>query len=216
MCVMDAAARQAEVDGLLRRYPHLRSAPGGQGSWPGHQGASAGDGTPDGRAGGTRPTHPALRGCEEVRWGDIPGCPSDVPAVLHGLFDPAAAPDAARVLTNVVVAGVFRLGEAMPDALPFVLRLAVDPGAPARARLLDLVLVAAELCRPVDPGNPREVLLLGHEADRPERARCRAVFREEAALVRALLDDPTAWEPADDEDRAVLQELVGGAPAGRG
>ncbi|MET9734391.1 hypothetical protein ABZZ79_28275 [Streptomyces sp. NPDC006458] len=212
MCVLDAAAKQAEVDGLLRRYPHLRGAAGGHGAQPGQRdAASVGDHTPTGHPGGTSLVHPALRGCEDVPWGDIPGCPADIPAVLHGLLDPAAAPDAARVLTNVLVAGLFHLGEAMPYALPFVLRLAVEPRALERARLLDLVLVAAELCRSVDPDNPREVLLLGHEADHPERARCRTVFREQAALVRALLDDPSvAREPADAEDRALLEEVAGG------
>ncbi|MEU4098320.1 hypothetical protein [Streptomyces sp. NPDC026673] len=161
MCVVDAAAKEAMVARFLRDHP---------------------------RAGRDSAAHPALRGCAEVPWADFPGCPAGLPALFHALLDERAAAEAARVLTNVLLDGVFRMGAAMPAALPFVLRLAVDPDVPVRSALLDIVAVAAELARPVDPEDERAVLLLGPDADHPERARCRAVLASHPALLRTLPD----------------------------
>ena len=44
--------------------------------------------------------------------------------------------------------GVSRMGAAMPAAPPFVIRLAADPGVPARSEPADLVAVAAEPAEP--------------------------------------------------------------------
>ncbi|MET9880280.1 hypothetical protein ABZZ36_37590 [Actinacidiphila glaucinigra] len=162
MCVIDTAAREAMVAGFLLAHPD---------------------------AGRDRATHPALRGCDEVQWADLPGCPAELPALLHALLDERAAPEAARVLTNVLMDGVFRMGAAMPAALPFVIRLAADPDVPVRSAPADLVAVAAELAEPVDPGGERAVRLWGPDADHPERARCRAVLTAHAALVRPMFED---------------------------
>ncbi|MGW3248524.1 hypothetical protein [Streptomyces sp. NPDC001070] len=157
MCVLDAAAKEAMVAGFLRDHPDA---------------ARTGEG------------HPALRGCADVPWADFPGCPAGVPAVLHALLDERAGAEAARVLTDVLMDGVFRLGAAMPAALPFLLRLAADPDVKVRSALLDVVMVVTELAEPVDAENEREVLLLGSDADHPERARCRAVLSAHASLLR--------------------------------
>ncbi|WP_326578103.1 hypothetical protein OG539_09300 [Actinacidiphila glaucinigra] len=162
MCVIDTAAKEAVVGRFLRDHPDA-----------GRDGA----------------THPALRGCAEVPWADLPGCPAGLPALLHALLDERAAPEAVRVLTNVLLDGVFRMGAAMPAALPFVIRLAVCPDVPVRSGLADLVAVAAELAEPVDPGDERAVRLWGSDADHPERARCRAVLAAHAALVRPMMFD---------------------------
>ncbi|MGC4879583.1 hypothetical protein ACLQ26_25375 [Micromonospora sp. DT43] len=148
--------------------------------------------------------HPALRGCAEIAWCEIPGCPADVPFLFYGLLDPIAAPEAARVLTNVLMGGVLHLSAAMPAALPFLLRLMADPEIPVRSNLLDLVVATAELSQPVDADNERAVLLLGNDSDHPEREQCRPVFSEHASLLRALLDDDTL----DAADRAWLQQAV--------
>lgn len=178
MCVLDAAAKSAEADRFLHRYAHaVRTSSG----------------------------HPALRGCEEVDWSAIPGCPPGIPALFHGLLDPAIAPDAERVLTNVLMDGVFRLGAAMPAALPFVLRLAAaDPPVPAFSGLLDILVVTAELSEPVDAGNENAVTFLGLDSDHPERALCRAVFAAHADL---LADLPDAL--ITEADRESLQRAAG-------
>lgn len=184
MCVLDAAAKRAEADRFLRRYAHdVRTDCG----------------------------HPALRGCDEVDWSAIPGCPPEMPVLLHGLLDPAIAPEAARVLTNVLMDGIFRLGAAMPAVLPFVLRLAVaDPRVPAVSCLVDIVVVTAGLSEPVDADNENAVRLRGCDSDHPERERCRAVFAEHAALLAGLPD-----ELLTDADRASLRQAAGlGEPQG--
>ncbi|MDX2648880.1 hypothetical protein PV341_36010 [Streptomyces sp. PA03-1a] len=162
MGVIDTAAKEAMVARFLRDHPD---------------------------AGGDGAAHPALRGCAEVPWAGFPGCPGGLPAVLHALLDESAAPEAARVLTNVLMDGVVRMGAAMAAALPFVIRLAADPEVPVRSALVDLVAVAAGLARPVDPGNERAVLLRGPDGDHPERAQCRAVLDAHGALVRTLPGD---------------------------
>ncbi|MDX3239078.1 hypothetical protein PV392_26005 [Streptomyces sp. ME03-5709C] len=60
LCVIDTAAKKAMVAGFLPEHPDA------------------------GRSGAA---HPALRGCDEVSWADIPGCPAGLPAVLHTLLD---------------------------------------------------------------------------------------------------------------------------------
>ncbi|MEU0220992.1 hypothetical protein ABZ281_40810, partial [Streptomyces sp. NPDC006265] len=107
MCRIAAAGREAAVARFLQEFPQ---AP-----------------PPSGR------DHPALRGCDDIAWADFPGCPAGVGALMRGLLDPAAASEAERVLCNVLMDGVFRLGPAMPAALPFLLRLAADPALPERA-----------------------------------------------------------------------------------
>ncbi|MCW3820475.1 hypothetical protein ONA91_39195, partial [Micromonospora sp. DR5-3] len=77
---MSAAANEAAVARFLEEYP---------------QAGRAGKG------------HPALRGCGEVAWSAIPGCPAGIPLLFYGLLDQAAASEAARVLTNVLLGGVF-------------------------------------------------------------------------------------------------------------
>ncbi|MDX2853986.1 hypothetical protein [Actinacidiphila glaucinigra] len=87
--------------------------------------------------------------------------------------------------------GVFRMGAAIPAALPFVIRLAVCPDVPVRSGLTDLVAVAAELAEPVDPEDEHAVRLREPDAHHPERARCRAVLAAHAALVPPMMsDDP--------------------------
>ncbi|MDQ0716630.1 hypothetical protein QFZ55_006082 [Streptomyces luteogriseus] len=135
--------------------------------------------------------HPALRGCGDIAWADFPGCPTGVAALIRGLLDPAAASEARRVLCNVLMDGVFRMGPAMPTAMPFLLRLAADPAVPVRTELVEVLLVVAELSHPVDGGSEQAIRFLGSDRDHPERARCRDVFAEHAALVRGLLDDRT-------------------------
>ncbi|CAL9293458.1 hypothetical protein [Streptomyces sp. SudanB52_2052] len=95
------------------------------------------------------------------------------------------------MLGNVLMDGVFRMGPAMPAALPFLLRLAAGPETSRRTGLVELLLVVAELSAPVDGGGERAVRVFGSDRDHPERAQCRAVFAQHADLVRGLLDDRT-------------------------
>ncbi|MCS0601042.1 hypothetical protein NX794_07335 [Streptomyces sp. LP11] len=176
MCVLDAAAKEAEVARFLRAYPRVTEAGG---------------------------THPVLRGCDEIAWSEIPGCPAGVPAVLRGLLDPDAAAEAQRVLDNVLMDGVFRLSAVMPVALPFLLRLAADPGLPVRADLLGGLLLAAELCTPYDADEPVP-RFSGGAADHAERLRCGAVFAAHAPEVAGLADGFP-----DAADRACLREVAG-------
>ncbi|MEU4640802.1 hypothetical protein [Micromonospora sp. NPDC023814] len=161
MCVVDAAAKEAAVGRFLQQYPQVSAAEG---------------------------DHPGLRGCAEVLWSAIPGCPAGIPSLFYGLLDQVAAPEAARVLTNVLMDGVFHLSAAMPAALPFLLRLAADPDVPVRTELLDLVMITVELSQPVDGDDERAVLLLGSDSDHPERERCRRVLSDHASLLRMLPD----------------------------
>ncbi|MFF0013132.1 hypothetical protein [Streptomyces sp. NPDC005374] len=161
---MDAAAKEAAVARFLREYPQLKQAESG---------------------------HPALLGCADVAWSQIPGCPAGVPALLRGLLDQVAGPEAMRVLDNLLMNSVFHLSPVMPAALPFLIRLAALPDIAVRSSLVDLLIVAAELSQPVDADNERQVLLLGDESDHPEREWCRAAFAAHASAVRALLADET-------------------------
>ncbi|MFD7711087.1 hypothetical protein ACFV6E_13740 [Streptomyces sp. NPDC059785] len=124
--------------------------------------------------------------------------------MLRGLLDPAAAPEAERVLTNVLMDNVFQMSAAMPAALPFLFRLLAERQLPVRSELLDILLVAAEFSLPVDPGDERAVLLLGSDDDHPEREQCRAVFAEHASLLTKL---PAGW--IDAADRARLERAAG-------
>ncbi|WP_405812740.1 hypothetical protein OG241_00495 [Streptomyces sp. NBC_01390] len=106
---MDVAAKEAAIARFLHEYP---------------QAADAGRG------------HPALHGCEEVRWSEFSGCPAAIPVLLYGLLDQAAAAEAQRVLTNTMFS-IAEMNPAMPVVLPFLLRLAGDPQVPERSGLLD-------------------------------------------------------------------------------
>lgn len=178
MCVVDAAAKEAAVGQFLADHAQVRLA------------ADA---------------HPALRGCAEIAWAEIPGCPADVPFLFHGLLDQAAAPEAARVLTNVLMGGVFQVSAAMPAALPFLLRLAADPDIGVRSALVDLLVVTAELSQPVDAESELAGRLFGNDSDHPEREQCRAVFSAHAPLLCALLDDDTL----DTADKELLRQVEG-------
>ncbi|MFE1290291.1 hypothetical protein [Streptomyces sp. NPDC058751] len=176
MCVIDATAKEAAVAGFLRAYPRLERA---------------------------ERDHPALLGCADVPWSRIPGCPAGTPVLLRALLDRAAAPEALLVLDNVLMNSVFHVSAAMPAALPFLIRLAALPDITVRSGLVDLLVVAAELSRPVDPDDERQVLLLGDDRDHPERERCRAAFAAHASELRALLADeslPDGLIGADDHE----------------
>ncbi|MGW6545536.1 hypothetical protein ACWGBH_22200 [Streptomyces massasporeus] len=177
MCRITAAGKEASVARFLQEFPRAPQA---------------------GR------DHPALRGCDDIAWADFPGCPAGVAALLRGLLDPAAASEAERVLCNVLMDGVFRLGPAMPAALPFLLRLAADPAVPVRAALVEVLLVVAELSHSVDGGGEQAIRVLGSDRERPERALCRAVFAEHTDLVRGLLDDRTLPGGFAPDERASL------------
>lgn len=163
MCVHDLAAKEAVVARFLRDYP---------------------------QAGRVEDDHPALRGITDIAWSEIPGCPAAVPALFNGLLDEVAGEEASRVLGIMLIDDVFHLSAAMPAALPFLIRLARDGHVPGRAGLVDLLVFTAETSRHSGvEGDERFALLVGADADRPERAACRKVFAEHAAAVRALLDD---------------------------
>jgi hypothetical protein len=177
MCVVDGAVEEAAVARFLRDHPASTQAPC---------------------------DHPALVGCADAAWPQIPGCPDGIPALFRGLLDEAAAPEALRVLGNVLMDGVFHTSAAMPTALPFLIRLAADPDIAVRDGVLDLVVVAADLCHPVDADDERMVLLLGNDDDHPEREQCRAAFIDHAPLLRGLLDDetlPPGLISADERER---------------
>lgn len=162
MCVMDVAAKEAEVARFLHMYP---------------QAARAGSG------------HPGLHGCEDVRWSDFPGCPAEIPALLRGLLDQAAASEAQRVLTNTMFNSIVEMNAAVPTVLPFLLRLADDPQVPERSGLLDHLVMVAEFSEPVDADNEAAVLWFGRDSDHLEREQCRAVFAEHASVVEMLPEE---------------------------
>ncbi|MFE0646101.1 hypothetical protein ACFW2Y_31535 [Streptomyces sp. NPDC058877] len=135
--------------------------------------------------------HPALLGCTDVDWSQIPGCPAGIPILLCALLDGEAGPEALTALDNVLMSGPLRMSAVMPAALPFLMRLAALPDLVVRPGLVDLLVVAAELSSPVDADEERQVLLFGKDCDRPEREECRAVFAAHAAVLGALLEDET-------------------------
>ncbi|WP_223838016.1 hypothetical protein [Streptomyces venezuelae] len=140
-------------------------------------------------------------GCEEVVWSELPGCTDGVPALLYGLVDPDTAEVAGRALSLLVMAGPMQISAAMPAVVPYLLRLAADPEVPRRGLHFDLVLVAAALSEPVDPGEP-------------ERARCRAAFEADAVWVRRLLADDQLpeGEPLRQDERDSLLRAAGLGP----
>jgi hypothetical protein len=105
--------------------------------------------------------------------------------VFAGLLDDAAASEAVRVLGIVLNDGLFQVSAAMPTALPYLIRLAVDPVVPARAELVELLTVTVVFS---DPLNPDDIwsALVGLDSDHPERAQCKSCFpraRGRAALA---------------------------------
>lgn len=176
MCVTDAAAKEAAVARFLREHPLVEQA---------------------------ECDHPALLGCADVAWSQIPGCPAGMPVLLRGLVDPVAGPEAVRVLGNVLLNSVFQVSTAMPAALPFLISLAAVPDIAVRRGLVDLLVAAAELSQPVDADHERQVLLLGSDCDHPEREWCRAAFAAHASALCALLEDeslPDGLLSADDRE----------------
>ncbi|MFD7704516.1 hypothetical protein [Streptomyces caelestis] len=129
--------------------------------------------------------HPALRGCEEIQWSGFSECPAAIPVLLYGLLDQAAAAEAQRVLTHVML-GIAEMNPAMPVLLPFLLRLAEDPRVPERSGLLDRLAMVADHSEPIDSGNEAMTLWFGSDSEHPEREQCRAVFAHHASVVATL------------------------------
>ncbi|MER6225549.1 hypothetical protein ABT189_34215 [Streptomyces sp900105755] len=185
MCKVDhEAAAVAATTALAAAHPHLEQ---------------------------TTAPHPALAGYEDVEWASVTGCPADVPVVLRGLLDPDAAESAERALDWVVMSGPMSISAAMPAVVPYLLRLTADPSVPRRKELLGILLVAAALSAPTDPGNARRLAIGGREQDHPERALCRAAFAADAVWVRRLLADEELLAAAglDADDRESLVEAAG-------
>lgn len=177
MCRVDVAAKEAAIDRFLEEYP--RAVEAGLG-------------------------HPALRGCEEVRWSEFPECPAGIPVLLRALLDREAASEAERALTNSLLDGITAMNVAMPTALPFLLRLASDPRVPARSELLDLLVTIAEFSESIDADDEVSVLWFGSDSEHPEREECRAVFTQHAGVVATL-----AEELADPGRRTKLCQAAG-------
>ncbi|XIE81558.1 hypothetical protein AB6O49_34230 [Streptomyces sp. SBR177] len=159
---MDAAVKEAAVSRFLREYPQMERV--------------AGD-------------HPALLGCTDIDWSQIPGCPAGIPVLLRSLLDKVAGPAALPVLGNVLMNSVFHVSAVMPAVLPFLIRLAAVPGIAVRSGLVDILVVAAELSSSVDADDERQVMMLGKDCDHPEREWCRAAFAAHASDLRALLEE---------------------------
>ncbi|MFD8009269.1 hypothetical protein [Streptomyces sp. NPDC058955] len=170
------AAKDALIESFLQEYPGAEDA--GRG-------------------------HPALQGCEDVRWTDYIGCPAAAPVLLRALLDRTAGPEAERVLSGVLFNDITSMNAAMPAALPFLIRLAGDPYVPVRSDLLDLLVSAAEFSESVAGQNEAWVMWFGSDEERPARARCRAVFAEHARVVGAL-----AAEVGDPDRRASLRRAA--------
>ncbi|MDK1344595.1 hypothetical protein QNO09_14995 [Streptomyces sp. 378] len=173
---MDVAVKEATIDRFLYEYP---------------------------QAAGARREHSALHGCEEIRWAEFPGCPARIPVLLHGLLDQAAAAEAQRVLANSMF-DIAEMNPAMPELLPFLLRLAGDPALPERSGLLDHLIMAADYSEPVDPTHEAMALWFGVDSEHPERERCRAVFTRYASVVEMLPDSLIA-----PDGRAKLRRAAG-------
>lgn len=173
---MDAAAKEAAVARFLCEYP---------------------------QAGQAECDHPALVGCADADWSQIPGCPAGIPALLRGLLDEAAGPEALRVLGNVLMDSLFHPSAAMPTALPFLIRLAAVPDVAVRPGVVELLAVVAEVSQPVEADDEGQAGLLGNDDDHPEREWCRAAFAAHASELRALLEDeslPDGLLSADDRE----------------
>ncbi|MEO3977420.1 hypothetical protein [Streptomyces sp. CAU 1734] len=159
MCATDRAAKDAAIARFTGAYP--RAADAGAG-------------------------HPALHGCENVRWPAFPGCPAAIPVILRALADRTAASEAQRVLVNSLFDSVTEMNAAVPEVLPFLLRLAGDERLPGRSGLLDCLVEFAESAEPVGGDDEIAVLWLGSDSDHPEREGCRAVFADHARAVAML------------------------------
>ncbi|MEW2131015.1 hypothetical protein [Streptomyces sp. NPDC005435] len=177
MCRTNVAAKEAEIARFLSRFP--RAADAGRG-------------------------HPALQGCEDVRWSGFPECPAGIPVLLHSLLDRTAASEADRVLTNCLYNSISEMNVAVPVVLPFLIRLAGDPQVPVRSELLGHLVTFVEFSEPVDTEVEAMVLWFGSDSDHPERAQCRAVFAEHASAVAIL-----AEELPSPDDRAKLLQAAG-------
>ncbi|WP_143261437.1 hypothetical protein [Allokutzneria sp. NRRL B-24872] len=173
---MDTADKEAAIAQFLREHPQVGPGVG----------------------------HRALHGCDEIAWGEIPGCPAEIPVLLHGLLDRTAGLAAAHALPNILMDSVFHLSPATPTALPFLIRLAGATEEPVRAALLDFLDVVAKFSQAVDPDDESMVLIFGSDGERPERERCRAVLAEHADLIRTLLDGTSTTGP-----RACLRRTAG-------
>lgn len=177
VCSTDLTAKETAISRFIQDYPHAVEA--GRG-------------------------HPALHGCEDVRWSEFPECPAAIPVLLHGLLDQTAAPEAKRVLTNSILNSITEMNLAMPTVLPFLLRLASDPQVPVQSGLLGLLVSIAGFSEPVDGRNEAVVRWFGSDGDHPEREQCRAVFTENASLVAMLAEKLTRLD-----DRAKLRQAAG-------
>jgi hypothetical protein len=131
--------------------------------------------------------HPALRGAADVSWDEL-GCTAAIPALLGGLLDESAGEAAFGVLASTLMDGLFHVGRATPFVLPFLIRLADELDPAVQYRLVEWLIVVAELCEPVRNENDLRVLGGSAEKDRPEWVQCRAVFREHAAVLRELVE----------------------------
>ncbi|MEU4064187.1 hypothetical protein AB0F25_17500 [Streptomyces wedmorensis] len=177
MCRTDLAAKEASISRFLQDYPHVLDV--GRG-------------------------HPSLHGCEDVRWSEFPECPAEIPVLLRGLLDQAAAPEAKRVLTNSILNSVREMNASMPAVLPFLFRLASEPQVPVKSGLLDLLVAVAGFSEPIDGRNEAVVRWFGSDNDHPEREQCRAVFAEHASVVATL-----AEQLNNPEDRAKFRQAAG-------
>lgn len=173
---MDITAKHAAIAAFRREYPEAAGAGRGR---------------------------PAVDGCEEIRWSDFPDCPAGIPFLLYGLLDEAAAAEAQRVFTNVMFC-LTGMNPAVPEVLPFLLRLAADPRVPERPALLGLLVYAVDCSEPIDGLGDAGRWWFGSDDEHPERERCRAVFAEHADLVAALPDGLTG-----PDDRAKLRRAAG-------
>ncbi|WLQ53771.1 hypothetical protein P8A21_40290 (plasmid) [Streptomyces poriferorum] len=173
---MDLADKEAAIAQYLHEYP---------------QAADAGR------------EHPALDGCEEVRWSEFSECPAAIPVLLYGLLDESAAGEAQRVLTNTMFS-IAEMNPAMAEALPFLLRLAADSQVPERSGLLGRLVTVAEYCESIDSDNEAMALWFGSDSDHPEREQCRAVFAQYSSVVAMLSEDLI-----DSNGQAKLRQAAG-------
>ncbi|NEC90213.1 hypothetical protein [Streptomyces sp. SID12501] len=173
---MDLVAKEATIARFLQEYPQVADSDRG---------------------------HPALHGCEEVRWSEFFECPAAIPILLYGLLDQTAAAEAQRALINTMFS-IADMNPAMSEVLPFLLRLAGDSQVPERVGLLNRLVMVADYSRPIDSGNEAMALWFGSDSDHPEREQCRAVFAQHANVVAML---PEGLISPD--SRAKLRQVAG-------
>ncbi|MEU1520257.1 hypothetical protein ABZ490_50570 [Streptomyces sp. NPDC005811] len=99
---------------------------------------------------------------------------------------------------------IAEMNPAMPEVLPFLLRLVADPQVPERLGLLDRLVMVARYSEPIDSGNEAMALWFGSDNDHPEREQCRAVFAQHASVVAML---PEGLISSD--SRAKLRQAAG-------